>query len=135
MSKYNARKTTIDGIQFDSKAEGQYYLHLKEKQQRGEILAFKLQPKFVLQESFKKDGKTYRAIEYTADFEVIHSDETIEIIDVKGFETLDFKIKRKLFEKKFPYSLTLMKFVKKFGGWISTDEWKRLKREEKKRGK
>ena len=28
-SKYNAKKVEIDGIKFDSKAEGEYYLHLK----------------------------------------------------------------------------------------------------------
>lgn len=132
MSKFNASKTVIDGIKFDSKAEGQYYLHLKEKQHRGEILAFKLQPRFMLQEAFKKDGKTFRAIEYIADFEIIHPDESIEIVDVKGMITPDFAIKRKLFEKRYPYKLSLMKYVKKFGGWISVDDWKQKKRQEKK---
>jgi hypothetical protein len=132
MSKYNARQTVIDGVTFDSKAEGEYYIHLKEKQQRGEILAFNLQPVFLLQEGFKKDGKTFRKIEYRADFEILHLDESIEIIDVKGFETADFKIKRKLFEKKYPYKLTLVKYVKKHGGWITVDEWRALKRQEKK---
>src|SRR5690606_8959455 len=107
MSKYKARKKVIDGITFDSILEGEYYIHLKEKQQRGEILAFNLQPVFLLQEAFKKDGKTFRKIEYKADFEILHLDESIEIVDVKGFETADFKIKRKLFEKRYPHKLTL----------------------------
>jgi hypothetical protein len=132
MPKYNASKTVIDGIQFDSKAEGEYYIHLKEKQLRGEIRAFNLQPKFMLQEGFKKGDKQIRPIYYIADFEILHNDESIEIVDVKGFETADFKIKKKLFEKKYPYTLTLVKYVKKFGGWVTVDEWKRLKREEKK---
>lgn len=135
MTKYGAKKTVIDGITFDSKTEGQYYLHLKEKQERGEILAFNLQPSFTLQEGFNKDGKYIRPIKYVADFEVIHIGEygETEIIDVKGFETADFKIKRKLFEKKYPYTLTLVKYVKKYGGWITVDEWKKKKREERKR--
>jgi hypothetical protein len=127
MSKYHAKKVNIDGIQFDSQAEGQYYLHLKEKLNKGEILAFRLQPKYELQEKFKKDGKTFRAINYVADFEMLHHDETVEVIDVKGYETVDFKIKRKLFEKRYPYRLTLVKFVKKWGGWVTLDEWKKLK--------
>jgi hypothetical protein len=48
MTKYNAKKKTVDGITFDSIQESQYYLHLKEKQEKGEILAFNLQPKFIL---------------------------------------------------------------------------------------
>ncbi|MEK5065908.1 DUF1064 domain-containing protein [Cytobacillus sp. FSL R5-0596] len=132
MTKYNARNTVIDGIKFDSKAEGQYYLYLQGKVDTGEIAGFSLQPSFILQEAFEKAGKKFRKIEYLADFEIVHLNGEVEIIDVKGFETPDFKIKRKLFEKKYPYTLTLVKYVKKFGGWISTDEWKRLKREEKK---
>lgn len=135
MSKYKARKTTIDGQTFDSLIEAKYYIYLKEKQSRGEIQGFKCQPVFLLQEAFKKDGQTFRRIDYKADFEVTYPDNSIEIIDVKGMETEAFKIKRKLFEHKYPYKLTLIKYVKKFGGWITVDEWKRMKKEEKKNGK
>lgn len=131
MTKYNARKTVIDGITFDSKAEGEYYTLLKEKLVKKEISDFYPQPVFLLQEAFEKDGKKFRKIEYIADFLIKHNDGATEVVDIKGFETADFKIKRKLFEKKYPYSLKLMKYVKKYGGWIETDEWKRLKRKEK----
>jgi hypothetical protein len=132
MSKFNAKRTEIDGIAFDSKSEGEYYLHLKKLKEELKIMNFELQPGFSLLEAFEKDGKRYRPIVYFADFKVHHWDGTIEIIDVKGFETADFKIKRKLFEKRYPYKLTLMKYVKKYGGWITADEWKRLKKAEKK---
>jgi hypothetical protein len=133
VSKYNARKTVIDGIEFDSQAEGKYYLNLLNQKREGVIKDFTLQPRFTLQEAFEKNGKKYRKIEYVADFEVVHLDEDIEIIDVKGFETPDFKIKRKLFEKRYPYKLNLVKYVKKYGGWVTVDEWRKLKREEKKK--
>ncbi|MCK6203944.1 DUF1064 domain-containing protein [Bacillus infantis] len=128
MSKYNNRNTVVDGIKFDSVNESKYYLLLQEKVERGEIAGFSLQPKFLLQDKFEKDGRKFRKIEYVADFEVVHLDGSLEIVDVKGVETEAFKIKRKLFEKKYPYRLSLMKHVKKFGGWITVEEWKKLKK-------
>lgn len=133
MTKYNAKKVTIDGIQFDSKIESQYYLHLKQKMENKEIIAFGLQPEFILQDSFKKNGKTFREIKYIADFNIVHNDGTIEIVDVKGMITQAFAIKKKLFEKRYSHKLTLMKYVKKFGGYITFDEWKKLKRDEKRK--
>lgn len=43
------KKTTIDGIEFDSKMESDYYLYLKEEKKKGNVLKFELQPLFVLQ--------------------------------------------------------------------------------------
>lgn len=134
MTKYNAKKTVIDGITFDSKSEGEYYALLLEKQRDGAIQSFELQPRYELQPSFVKNGKMFRKIDYVADFKVIHLDGTIEIIDIKGMFTETFSLKLKMFEKCYPdYSLTLLKYVKKFGGFITVDEWKRLKKEEKKK--
>ncbi|MCC0650730.1 DUF1064 domain-containing protein, partial [Clostridioides sp. ZZV15-6598] len=56
MSKYNNKKTMIDGIKFDSKDEAEYYLYLKDKKAKGEIKDFGLQQKFELQPKFKKFG-------------------------------------------------------------------------------
>lgn len=68
MNKYGNRKVVIDGIKFDSQKEGNRYCELKLLQRAGEISNLQLQPKFVLQEGFKKKGKTYQAITYYADF-------------------------------------------------------------------
>lgn len=132
MSKYKAKKTQIDGYYFDSKIEARYYEQLKWLKANKQIKSFKLQPRYLLQEAFSKNGKKYRKIEYIADFEVKHLDGTIEVIDVKGMETEAFKIKRKLFERNYLYKLSLVTYSKKWGGWLELDELKRLRRKAKK---
>lgn len=131
-TKYNSKKVELDGIVFDSQIEARYYEQLKWLQEHKEILFFRLQPKYLLQEAFKKNGRTYRKIEYIADFEIHHLDGTIEVVDVKGMETEAFKIKKKLFEKKYPHKLSLVTYVKKYGGWIELEELKKRRKQAKK---
>lgn len=109
-NKYRAQKVTIDGHVFDSIKEAQFYQDLKLRLQAGEIVAFELQPTFILQEGFvNKDGKKRRPITYTADFKIVYPNGEIEIVDVKGYKTKVFMLKRKLFEYKYPeYSLKVV---------------------------
>jgi hypothetical protein len=134
-SKYKSKKVEVDGHVFDSKIEANYYEHLKWLLEHKEIKSFSLQPRYILLDKFKKNGKTYRKMEYIADFEVHHLDGSIEVVDVKGVETEAFKIKRKLFEHKYPYKLSLVTYVKKYGGWIELDELKKRRKETKKQNK
>ena len=64
----------------------------------GEIKGFCLQPKFVLVEG----NDTDRAITYAADFIVFKNDDTYEIVDVKGFESQQWKRTFKQFRLKYP---------------------------------
>lgn len=132
MSKYGAKKAEVDGYVFDSLIEAKYYEQLKWLKANKQIKGFKIQPKYLLQEAFKKNGKHFRKIVYIADFEVNHLDGSIEVVDVKGMETEAFKIKRKLFERLYLYKLSLVTFSKKWGGWIELDELKKLRRKAKK---
>ena len=102
MTKYNNKKTTIDGIVFDSRDESLYYQALKNMKSNGLIKDFELQPKFELQEAFVKNDKKYRPINYIADFRVINNDGSAYIVDIKGMLTTEFKIKMKLFNYKYP---------------------------------
>lgn len=109
MNKYNNKKTQIDMYVFDSVAESKRYKELAILEKAGKIKGLKLQPKFLLQEGFRKNGKTYRKIEYIADFMYIENGKVI-IEDVKGMETEVFKLKRKIFEHKYPeYELKIIK--------------------------
>lgn len=99
-SKYSSAKTDIDGIRFDSKKEAEYYAELKLREKAGEISHLRLQPRYLLQEAFKHDDKQYREMEYVADFEYIENGKTV-VVDVKGFRTAVYMIKKKLFLYKY----------------------------------
>lgn len=116
-SKYNAKKVEIDGIKFDSKAEGDYYLHLKQQVTERQILGFERQKRMLLQEGFTVEGVKgkIRPIFYVVDFIVTENDGTLTYIDVKGVETDVFKLKKKLFMKR--YNTALLKVKKTKGGW------------------
>jgi hypothetical protein len=127
MTKYHNVKQVVDGITFDSKREAEYYLQLKLLQKAGEVIDFETHPKFVLQPAYrkccghiwldkpawdikgvkvcgncKKKMQKTSALTYSADFSVTYKDGHVEIVDIKGIETEAFKIKRKMFEFKYP---------------------------------
>ena len=97
-SKYLAKKTTLDGIAFDSQLEADYYSLLKLRQKAGEVIGFCRQPRFVVIEG--QNGE--KGSEYVADFIEFTADGRYRIIDVKGMKTEVFKLKMKAFKEKYP---------------------------------
>lgn len=136
MSKYKSQKITIDGITFDSKDEALYYTYLREQKAKEKILNFELQPKYTLLPSFKKNGKTFRAVTYTPDFLIYHLDGTMELIDVKGFSTQQGELRRKLFDYTYKdLKLTWIARNLKYGdenGWIEYNMLQKIRRDNKK---
>ncbi|HLQ83123.1 MAG TPA: DUF1064 domain-containing protein [Pseudogracilibacillus sp.] len=106
--KYNNNFVELDGYIFASQLEADYYAELVFRQKANEISSFVIQPRYLLQKSFEKDGKKYKKIEYVADFEIKHLDDSIEVIDTKGVKTDVFRIKEKMFHKIYPYKLTIV---------------------------
>lgn len=103
VSKYRNQKTTVNGIEFDSKAEARRYWELKALEKTGAISHLTLQPAYVLQEGYNKFGKKIRPIKYIADFEYCEEGSgRVVAEDVKGFRTKEFQIKKKIFEEKYP---------------------------------
>lgn len=111
-TKYHNKKTIVNGITFDSKLEAKRFCELKLLEKANKIEDLKLQPSFELQPTFKKNGKTIRAITYKADFSYYDKEKQEQVIeDTKGMQTKDYLIKKKLFEYKFPY-LTIKEIKK-----------------------
>ena len=103
MSKYKNKKVVVDNILFDSKKEANYYIKLKILKDAGKISGLRLQEKFVLQPSFKLNGKIYRAITYVADF-VYKDDKGMHVVDVKSEATRKdkvYRLKKKMLAYKF----------------------------------
>src|SRR5699024_2516716 len=132
-------KATMYGIEFDSRAEMEYYLILKNDKLVKDI---ELQPEYTIIDPYKVecgrcDGKgqvfnkrtgnfnkctlckgagerTKQGAKYTADFKVTYVDGHEEIVDVKGgITSRDFTLRRKLFESKSGKELVIAKKTRK----------------------
>jgi hypothetical protein len=98
MSKYGAKRTTVDGINFDSQAESRRYGQLKLLQQAGEIQDLICHPRFLIYDGVTREGKRER-IWYEGDFEY-REDGARVVEDVKGGTatiTPMFRLKKKMF--------------------------------------
>lgn len=94
-SKYHAKKTTVDGITFDSRREADRYLVLKSMEEDGDIEDLLRQVRYELVPAFDVDGKHYRPIYYVADFTYRENGHEV-IEDVKGMKTDVYRLKAKL---------------------------------------
>ena len=102
MLKYHNKKTIYDGYTFDSIKEKNYYIKLKLLEKAGKIKELELQKEFELQPSYKLNKKTIRKITYRADFTYkTTEDDKLHVIDVKGYRTDVYRLKKKLFEYKY----------------------------------
>jgi hypothetical protein len=107
-NKHKNKTCYYDGFFFQSGKEKNRYIELSYQQRVGIITELVLQPVFILQEKFEKNGIKFRAIKTKLDFSYLKDGKRV-IEDVKGFDkkkqeflcTKDFLIKQKLFEKKY----------------------------------
>lgn len=99
-SKYHAKRTSVDGITFDSKREADRYLVLKSMEEDGTIEDLRRQVRYELIPAFDVDGKHYRPVYYVADFVYVEDGKEV-IEDVKGMRTDVYKLKSKLFARRY----------------------------------
>jgi hypothetical protein len=116
-SKYGAKKTIVDGKKFDSKWEAERYGQLKAMEKAMFIRDLELQVPYDL---IVNDIKICR---YIADFRykkesnhTITNDEYyVEVVeDTKGFETQEFKLKKKLMKALYNIDIYVNKKKNKF---------------------
>nr|UVM82443.1 MAG: protein of unknown function DUF1064 [Bacteriophage sp.] len=99
-SKYHAKRTSVDGIVFDSKREADRYLVLKSMEGDGAIEDLRRQVRYELVPAFDVDGKHYRPVFYVADF--VYREDGEEVVeDVKGVMTDVYRLKSKLFARRY----------------------------------
>lgn len=115
-NKYRNIKTPVkteseNTIVFDSKKEAERFSQLCLLEKAGAIRNLRLQVEYTLQERYiTPDGDLVRAIKYRADFTYErqtkpdaygHTVWLLEVEDVKGKRTDEYKIKKKLMQEKF----------------------------------
>ena len=119
-NKYSAKKTMLNGIEFDSRKEANRYHELLILERAGVIRDLKTQERFVLipaQYERVETGEYYKtgankglpkakevcvekAVTYVADFTYLENGKTV-VEDTKGFKTKEYIIKRKLMLYKY----------------------------------
>lgn len=104
MNKFNAKRTTVDGITFDSRREADRYLVLKGMEEDGSIEGLRRQVRYELVPAFDVDGRHYRPVCYVADF--VYREDGREVVeDVKGMRTDVYRLKSKLFARRYGMSI------------------------------
>lgn len=98
--KYHAQKTTVDGITFDSRKEADRYIVLKGMEEDGSIEDLRRQVRYELIPAFDVDGRHYRPVCYVADFVYVEDGKTV-VEDVKGMRTDVYRLKSKLFARRY----------------------------------
>lgn len=103
-NKYGAKKTVLDGITFDSKAEARYYAGLKEREKAGEVHSVELQRPYTL------TINGYLVATYKADFAFWDQvDERWRVVDVKGVVTPVFRLKQKMMKALYGIDVEVVK--------------------------
>lgn len=96
-TKYNSVKQNYNGYIYDSKFEASVAADLDLRVKAGDIKAYDKQfvVEFIV---YRKDGRPYKLGQHRVDFRIHHNDGSFELYEAKGFETADYKRKRKWLE-------------------------------------
>lgn len=96
--KYGNKKTTVGDKTFDSKFEAGVARDLELQVKAGEILGFDCQYRVDIP-IYNESGRIVHSVSHKVDFRAHNLDGSFSLIEAKGFETQDYKFRRKLLEK------------------------------------
>lgn len=94
-SKYGSVMEECQGIKFQSRREAKYFRELQARQYAGEVSYFLRQVPFFL----------VGGVRYRIDFMEVWKDGSIHWVDVKGFRTQTYKMKRRMVEALYPIKI------------------------------
>lgn len=95
-NKFNAKGRNYNGQWYHSTGEMNYAQELDWRLKAGDIKSWERQVKIDL----KVNGK--HITNYFVDFKIIHLDDSVEYVEYKGYETVDWKMKWDLFNALLP---------------------------------
>lgn len=108
-NKYGNKKTTAYGYSFDSKAEADYY-PLAVAYAKEHNYQLRLQYKLLILPTLSINHWAIRKTHYIADYAFLDTEGNItRLVDVKGLETSDFRLKAKMIAKEYGLVIELAK--------------------------
>jgi len=96
MTKYHNAKTELRGVTYDSKKEAKYAEELYLRVCANDIYSWRRQVPLRL------NVQGHHICKAVVDFVIMHNDGSIEYVEVKGYETAVYKLKRKLIAALYP---------------------------------
>src|ERR1035437_9847541 len=91
-NKYHAKSCWYEGYMYDSMFEANYAMNLDWRKKAKDIKDWERQYPVTIEANGEKILTT------KVDFRVQHNDKSFELVETKGFETPDYKIKKRLIE-------------------------------------
>ena len=111
-SKYGSKKTIVDNIKFDSKWEAERYGQLKAMERAMFIRDLELQVPYDIVVNDVKICRYFEDFRYKkeSNHTITNDEYYVEVVeDAKGFETPEFKLKKKLMKAVFNIDIYLSK--------------------------
>lgn len=106
-NKFNAVRTVVGDLKFDSKREAAAWLDLKKRERAGEISDLRRQVRFELL-AYCSTGPV-KACAYVADFQYLdNATNKIVVADAKGVVTQLFKLKAKMLKANYGIEVELV---------------------------